>query len=135
MPGVASEQPLFAWRYGFRCSDGARVLRRGEAKPGVSKAAIPRLGAPACDGILGRMELRVVPNKHGYLVTGRVTGQNTEEQAVFRTMQDLDHAMRAAGVDADTISRMDRRLERGDGFKVEERQVAAEHLFPQHRRA
>jgi hypothetical protein len=80
------------------------------------------------------MELCVVPNKHGYLLTGKETGQNTEEQAVFRTMQDLDHAFRAAGVNANTISRMDRRLERGDGFKMEEDRIAAEHLFPQHRR-
>lgn len=80
------------------------------------------------------MELRVTPNKHGYLVTGKEAGQNTEEQAVFRTMQDLDHALRKAGVDADTISRMDRRLERGAGFKVEESGLTAEHLFPQHRR-
>jgi hypothetical protein len=80
------------------------------------------------------MELHIVPNKHGYLVMGKEAGQNTEEQAVFRTMQDLDHAMRAAGVDAETISRMDRRLERGDKFKVEESRIAGEQLFPQHRR-
>lgn len=80
------------------------------------------------------MELQVVPNKHGYLVTGKETGQNTEEQAVFRTMQDLDHALRAAGVSAETISRMDRKLERGDGFKVEESRLNPEQLFPQHRR-
>lgn len=80
------------------------------------------------------MELRIVPNKHGYLVTGKETGQNTEEQAVFRTMQDLDVAMRAAGVNAETISRMDRKLERGDGFRLEENRIATEHLFPQHRR-
>ena len=80
------------------------------------------------------MELRVMPNKHGYLVTGKQAGQNTEEQAVFRTLQDLDHALRAADVNAETISRMDRRLERGEGFKVEEDRVAPEHLFPQHRR-
>lgn len=49
-------------------------------------------------------------------------------------MQDLDHALRAAGVDAETISRMDRRLERGDGFKVEESRLITSHLFPQHRR-
>lgn len=80
------------------------------------------------------MELRVTPNKHGYLVTGKEAGQSTEEQAVYRTMQDLDHALRRAGVNADTISRMDRRLERGEGFKVEKSDLTAEHLFPQHRR-
>lgn len=80
------------------------------------------------------MELHIVPNKHGYLITGKEEGQNTEEQAVFRTMQDLDHALRAAGVDAETISRMDRRLGRGDGFKVEESRLITSHLFPQHRR-
>jgi hypothetical protein len=80
------------------------------------------------------MELHIMPNKHGYLVTGKETGQNTEEQAVFRTMHDLDHAMRAAGVDADTISRMDRRLQRGDEFKMEESRVNTAPLFPQHRR-
>jgi hypothetical protein len=80
------------------------------------------------------MELHVTPNKHGYLVTGREAGQNTEEQAVFRTMQDLDHAFRAAGVDADTISRMGRHLEHGKDFRIEERRLASEELFPQHRR-
>lgn len=85
-------------------------------------------------GILGVMELHVIPNKHGYLVTGKEAGQSTEEQAVFRTMQDLDHAMRAAGVNAETISRMDRRLEHGNEFKVEETHLATEQLFPQHRR-
>lgn len=80
------------------------------------------------------MELRVTPNKHGYLVTGKEAGQSTEEQAVYRTMQDLDHALRRAGVNAETISRMDRRLERGEGFKVEKSDLTAEHLFPQHRR-
>lgn len=75
-----------------------------------------------------------MPNKHGYLVTGKQAGQKTEEQAVFRTLQDLDHALRGAGVNAETISRMDRRLERREGFKVEEDRVAPEHLFPQHRR-
>lgn len=80
------------------------------------------------------MELRVTPNKHGYLVTGKEVGQSTEEQAVFRTVQDLDHALRSAGVDADTVSRMHRRLEHGEGFKFEEGRLATEHLFPQHRR-
>lgn len=42
--------------------------------------------------------------------------------------------MRAAGVNAETISRMDRRLEHGERFKVEEISLATEHLFPQHRR-
>jgi hypothetical protein len=80
------------------------------------------------------MELHVVPNKHGYLLTGKEAGQNSEEQAVYRTLQDLDHALRAAGVDADTISRMGRRLEHGEAFKVEESRLNAEGLFPQHRR-
>jgi hypothetical protein len=80
------------------------------------------------------MELHVIPNKHGYLVTGKESGQNTEEQAVFKTMQDLDHAFRAAGVNAETISRMGRRLERGERFKVEEDRLATGYLFPQHRR-
>jgi hypothetical protein len=80
------------------------------------------------------MELRILPNKHGYLVTGKEAEQSTEEQAVFRTMQDLDHAMRAAGLDAETISRMDRRLERGEGFKIAESHLATDQLFPQHRR-
>lgn len=75
-----------------------------------------------------------MPNKHGYLVTGKQAGQKTEEQAVFRTLQDLDHALRGADVNAETISRMDRRLERREGFKVEEDRVAPEYLFPQHRR-
>lgn len=79
------------------------------------------------------MELRVIPNKHGYLVTGKEAEQATEEQAVFRTMQDLDHALRAAGLDAETISRMGRRLERGEGFKIEESRLATAYLFPQHR--
>lgn len=83
---------------------------------------------------MGYMELRIIPNKHGYLVTGKEAGQRTEEQAVFRTMQDLDHAMRAAGMNAETISRMDRRLEHGERFKVEETRLAPEQLFPQHRR-
>lgn len=65
---------------------------------------------------------------------GKEAGQSTEEQAVFRTMQDLDHALRAAGVNAETISRMDRRLEHGEAFKLEESRLAAEQLFPQHRR-
>jgi hypothetical protein len=42
--------------------------------------------------------------------------------------------MRAAGLDAETISRMDRRLERGEGFKIAESRLATDHLFPQHRR-
>jgi len=80
------------------------------------------------------MELSVIPNKHGYLLTGKEAGQSTEEQAVYRTMQDLDHALREAGVDAGTISRMGRRLERGEAFKVEESGLTTGHLFPQHRR-
>jgi len=80
------------------------------------------------------MELRVIPNKHGYLVTGKEAEQSTEEQAVFRTMQDLDHALRAAGLDAETMSRMDRRLGRGEAFKITESRLATEQLFPQHRR-
>lgn len=80
------------------------------------------------------MELCIIPNKHGYLVTGKEAGQSTEEQTVFRTMQDLDHALRAAGLNAETISRMDRRLEHGEAFKIEEVRLATEHLFPQHRR-
>ena len=93
-----------------------------------------RLGPPRRSGILPLMELRILPNKHGYLVTGKEAEQGTEEQAVFRTMQDLDHAMRAAGLDAETLSRMDRRLERGEGFKIAESRLATDHLFPQHRR-
>jgi hypothetical protein len=80
------------------------------------------------------MELHVTPSKHGYLVTGKEIGQNDEEQAVFRTIQELDHAFRAAGVDADTISRMGRNLEHGKDFRIEERRLASEELFPQHRR-
>lgn len=80
------------------------------------------------------MELYVTPNKHGYLVRGKEAGQNTEEQAVFRTMQDLDHAFRAAGVDAETISRMDRQLEHGKEFGMEEIRLDGQPLFPQHRR-
>jgi len=67
-------------------------------------------------------------------MTGKQAEQSTEEQAVFRTMQDLDHALRAAGLNAGTISQMDRRLERGEGFKITESRLATEQLFPQHRR-
>ncbi|MGH9590140.1 MAG: hypothetical protein ACRD25_07075 [Terracidiphilus sp.] len=67
-------------------------------------------------------------------MTGKEAGLSTEEQAVYRTMQDLDHALRKAGVDAETISRMDRRLERGEGFKVEDSGLTTGPLFPQHRR-
>ena len=102
-------------------------------KEGTSWANF-RPGPRRRNGILTLMELRILPNKHGYLVTGKEAEQSTEEQAVFRTMQDLDHAMRAAGLDAETISRMDRRLERGEGFKIAESRLATDHLFPQHRR-
>lgn len=104
------------------------------AREGETIQANFRLGPPGRSGILRLMELRVTPNKHGYLVTGKEAEQSTEEQAVFRTMQDLDHALRAAGLNAETISRMDRRLERGEGFKIAESCLATESLFPQHRR-
>lgn len=102
--------------------------------PGV---AIPEGEVPSAgwkSGILRAVELRVTPNKHGFLVTGKEQGKKIKEQAVHRTLQELNHSFHAAGVDAETISRMDRHLERGDGFRVEEQPLVTAHVFPLHLR-
>lgn len=81
-------------------------------------------------GVLRAVELRVTPNKHGYLLTGREPGQDTEERTVYRTLQELNYAFRAAGVDAKAISRMERHLERREGFRVKEKRLITARLFP-----
>lgn len=102
--------------------------------PGVAIPEGEVLSAGWKSGILRAVELHVTPKKHGFLVTGKQAGEGTGEQAVHRTLQELNHAFRAAGVDAETISRMDRHLERGEGFRVEEKPLITAHLFPRHLR-
>lgn len=108
-------------------------MNRSRSQATGPGAAIPEGGSPSASwksGVLRAMQLRVTPNKHGYLVTGIEPGQETEEQTVYRTLQELDHAMRASGVKAETISRMDRHLDRGEEFRVREKRLVTAHLFP-----
>ena len=110
-------------------------MKRSRSQASGPGVAIPEGEVPSAgwkSGILRAVELRVTPNKHGYLVTAKEEGKEIEEQSVYRTLQELNHAFHAAGVDAETISRMDRHLERGDGFRVEEQRLVTAHVFPRH---